>query len=200
MEKEINYLISFYNAKERIIKDYKFYEAKYKKNDIIISLTKVGIKNSDIASIIGIETYHPDIIINTGTCGSHNINLHPNTIVVANQVIYLNDKDIRLRIDSTKELLEKINDENVQFVNFGSGEIFNIIQENIIKLKNRFEHDTEDMESISSFFECQKHNIKHIAIRIVTNNELKDEFIEDYIEVCCKNIQVYITEYIDKLI
>ena len=60
----------------------------------------------------------------------------------------------------------------------GSGDAFNREYDRITWIRNIFNNDSEDMESIGCYSVCEKFNIPCIGIRIISNNELIHEEID----------------------
>ena len=63
-------------------KGYSFYETGLHETKIILSLTQVGILHACISTMLGIERYKPDALINQGTAGGHVRTLEIGDIVI----------------------------------------------------------------------------------------------------------------------
>lgn len=62
-------------------------ECKNGLNRVIVSRTEQGLVNASAATVIGIEKYKPDIIIDHSTSGVHDINLHIGDIVLGTNIV-----------------------------------------------------------------------------------------------------------------
>ncbi len=65
-----------------------FYEGTFANNKVIFAISGIGKVNASVATILLIEHFHPDIVINTGIAGGYQKNLKSLDIVVANKVVY----------------------------------------------------------------------------------------------------------------
>ena len=89
MEKEITlYFDEIANIKEEVYMSYKFYHGTYNGNDIIFTMCGIGKANAAALTLIFIEHFHPDFIINTGVAGAYDKKLKMLDIVVAEKVFY----------------------------------------------------------------------------------------------------------------
>lgn len=70
------------NVSTETIGGWKFWKGSYAGYPIIISKTRMGMTNSAAATAIAIERYKPIAIINQGTSGGHDPNLHVFDIVL----------------------------------------------------------------------------------------------------------------------
>ena len=61
---------------EKEIDGYKFINGKINNYPIILSLTKIGSVNSNLATYIAIKEFNPECIINQGVAGGQNKIIH----------------------------------------------------------------------------------------------------------------------------
>ena len=88
---ETDYLESVLENKEKIqIGEFIFYKGKFGNQDIIISRTMVGEINSSAATAIAIMKFEPEFIINQGTAGGQDVNIHKGEFVVGERFVQLN--------------------------------------------------------------------------------------------------------------
>ena len=135
-------------------KGYSFYETGLHETKIILSLTQVGILHACISTMLGIERYKPDALINQGTAGGHVRTLEIGDIVIgetAEQTPYAGTL-LRGRL--------------------GSGDLFSRETDRIDLLHAQFGQLCEDMESAAVYKVCHLYRIPVIGIRIISNNEL----------------------------
>lgn len=70
------------NVSEEVIGKWKFWKGTYKGYPMVISKTRMGMSNSAAATAIAIQHYQPIAIINQGTSGGHDPDLHVFDIVL----------------------------------------------------------------------------------------------------------------------
>lgn len=91
MNSELEILIS--RLEDKVLKTnnlYEIYEGTIKSYPIVILKTKVGLINTAISLTLAIQKYNPIAIINEGTAGSHEYNLHKLDLVVGESVVNIN--------------------------------------------------------------------------------------------------------------
>lgn len=204
MDEEIHQLIKRFKAKKEKIQGYQFYFGNYLKHKIIISLTKIGTVNASKATRIAINKFKPTHVINIGLCGAQIKTLHPFDIVIGDKVIYISHRTKHLILKGSRSLSLLTNKVSTKIKIYhslmGSANLFTKDKKEIIKYHKNCHHVTEDMESIASYFECDEENIKHLTIRIVSNNELLDEDYEKYHKKASRLLQDFIYKFINVLI
>lgn len=83
MQVETDILIDNLKETEKIsFNGYEFYKGKINNVLVVISKTKVGMVNSSVATILGINAFKPRCVINQGVAGGHDINVHKRDIVL----------------------------------------------------------------------------------------------------------------------
>ncbi|MBW5377799.1 5'-methylthioadenosine nucleosidase [Brachyspira pilosicoli] len=92
MDIEVDTMIaSLKDVKEERYGSWSFFvgtlEGKNGLNKVIVSRTEIGLVNASAATTMGIEKYKPTVIINQGTSGGHDINLHSGDIVLGTNII-----------------------------------------------------------------------------------------------------------------
>ncbi|MGL5049306.1 MAG: 5'-methylthioadenosine/S-adenosylhomocysteine nucleosidase [Cetobacterium sp.] len=88
MDMEVDYLIkSLNNPTKNHIGSWTFWKGNIGVHDVIVSRTEVGLVNAAASTAIGIEKYNPTIIINQGTSGGHDSNLHTGDIVLGTEIV-----------------------------------------------------------------------------------------------------------------
>lgn len=89
MEKEISLLKEIVsNYQEKRICNICFFEGNINDKKIIFTTSGIGKVNAGITTILMIEHFNPDLIINTGIAGGYNRNLKPLDVVLATKVLY----------------------------------------------------------------------------------------------------------------
>lgn len=224
MDIEIEYLKSkLQNLKKKNISMYEFYEGNINNTNIVISKTLIGTINATIATMIGIQEFNPDLIINQGIAGSHRRNIHIGDIVVGKNCYNINaysmpakkekegsnpfEWEINKRAKEIKYADEKIVEEISEFLKnnsssniyvgtLGSGDVFNREIDRIDWITRIFENLCEDMESIGMYSVCEKFDIPCIGIRIISNNEITGEKLDEQQVI---KLQQLLIEFIRKL-
>lgn len=220
MPTETSFLIDFYKpSKKETIAGYDFYVSQYKGVKIIISQTQIGIICATQATTIGIQKYHPDMVINQGCAGGAIVDAEVGKIVAGKSAIYINafvtpvkcenDNSYSLewqphparsiQVDASAWLLEKTRefDLDIDCVCLGSGDMFNRETDRINYLHQCFNHYCEDMETVASYKVCQDFGVDHIAFRIMSNNELLFTPKDKSTHI---TIQKYTTSFVDWLL
>lgn len=204
MEIETEYLIeSLEQREEKEIAGYKFYKGKIAAKEIIVSKTDMGIINGATATIIGITNFSPDIIINQGIAGAHTKDIHVGDIIIGQKSCNINSYSMQPRDEGKGtnpflwEVIENTQDANEELVSkiqeflkinskrkaytgiLGSGDVFNREIDRINWIRSKFGNLSEDMESIATYSICNKLNIPCVGIRIISNNEITKEKLDE---------------------
>ena len=168
-------------------KGYSFYETGLHETKIILSLTQVGILHACISTMLGIERYKPDALINQGTAGGHVRTLEIGDIVIGETAVYINSMQSPIRkkgagsnalewIPLEPKLVRAA--EQTPYAGtllrgrLGSGDLFSRETDRIDLLHAQFGQLCEDMESAAVYKVCHLYRIPVIGIRIISNNEL----------------------------
>ncbi|GGE43107.1 5'-methylthioadenosine/S-adenosylhomocysteine nucleosidase [Pullulanibacillus camelliae] len=70
-----------------------FYTGKIDDQDVVVLQSGIGKVNAAMATTLLINTYHPDVIINTGSAGGFNTALNVGDIVISTEVVH-HDVDV----------------------------------------------------------------------------------------------------------
>lgn len=200
---EIEKFLEKRDFKEVCINDFKFYVS----DDLVISLTGIGMTNATIATVIAINEFHPTCIINQGTAGGHTEYLHVGDFVVADKSVNINinfgsdDDSIPLDnqfkyFDADASLVKKMAEGAAKPDNtglftgtIGSGDVFNKDAETINKINAMYGELAEDMETAAVFEVCKHFNVPCAGIRVISNNELTKEA---YVRETAHKLQHYV--------
>ncbi|MCQ2753138.1 MAG: 5'-methylthioadenosine/S-adenosylhomocysteine nucleosidase [Bacilli bacterium] len=199
MKKEINELIKVFSLKLKRHEGYQFYRGHH----LIVSLTKIGTVNASKATRLAIKYYRPTHVFNIGLCGAHVKNLHPNHLIIGDVVTYIKAKQERLILKGTPSLIRLVDQIPTKLklthAIMGSANLFTKDEKTIQRYQKICQHVSEDMESIASYYECESENIPHLAIRIISNNEITHEDYETYHRAAAHHLQVFIEQLINVL-
>lgn len=207
MDIEIEYLINQLEEKEKfVIAGYEFYKSYINNKTIILSKTLIGTINSTIATTIGILNFSPNIVINQGIAGAHREDIHIGDIIIGENCYNINsysmpskekskgsnpfewkpDERAKKVYIANRDLLKYMQEHislacnNTVFTGtLGSGDVFNREIDRITWIHNNFNNLCEDMESIGVYTVCDVYNIPCIGIRIISNNEITNETLDE---------------------
>ena len=222
MEEEVNVLCDYFSPHlKETIHGFDYFICEHKSHKIVISLTKSGIINATISTVLGVKEFAPDIVINQGCAGGHTSELHQGDIVIGEKVVYMNDFKTTPKAKgegsssldwypnpkrsyesfSSKRLLEiakKVSSTaKVNVGILGSGDMHTKEVDRIEYLRSLFHQDCEDMESIAAMKVCDTFNVEKIALRVISNNELINEIFD---KTYCKGMQEFVISMIELLI
>lgn len=218
---EIDIFLDYYKPKtKQVIETYEFYTTTHGEHEIIISETQKGIINATTATTIALLIFKPDILINQGCAGAHVHHLKVGDIVIGEKANYINDfktppkpagagssslewtphKSRSYSTQSTPELVEKAKqvkfDAKIVVGALGSADTFSREIDRINFLHQKFGHLCEDMESAATMRVCDVFNTKHIAFRVISNNELT---LLPFDELTRKPMQQFVIEFVNSL-
>ena len=125
MEIECQEILKHLNDLKRIVvSNYTFYKGTINDNEVIISLSKVGLIHTSSSLTIAIQKFNPRCIINTGIAGATDEKLHIGDIVIADKIININS----YRTSNLKKG-EGSNPNTWELLTFLSGETDRLIEE-----------------------------------------------------------------------
>jgi len=164
----------------------KFYEGTINGVEVVVLFSGVCKVNAAIASQILIDTYHVNIIINSGTAGGMNQDIEIFDTVISTEVAYHDvapniltefhpwletvffKADQRL-LKLTKIAVDKLEQNyKVYWGRMVTGEAF-IADEGRQKINEQFEPLTVDMETASIAHVCYVNDIPFVSIRCITD-------------------------------
>ncbi len=212
LEKEITILATLIKAEAKG----HFYFAKTNDNDIYIALTGVGILSASVSTYSLIDEINPDIIINIGTAGGHTLEVKEGDIIICDEAIYhggyimkdepaswktIEDTDLVIKGDEKlSKLIDEINDDaSIYHGATLSGDFFTKDKDIIKALNSKYHHLCEDMETIAVYKVAKGKKIPTIAIRIISNNELRGTLYQDHVYIVNEKLQRFIVELLHYL-
>ncbi len=224
MQSEIDSLLEKFNVKqENVFGGYVFYECEYKGYPVIISKTKIGEISSAIATTICIERYNPLLIINQGTAGASVEWLDKEDIILGKDIYYISQfstdenkeveeinpwkkdeyrtlDDERISYKANEKLiewlrgLEILNKSNIYFETIGSGDIWTKTAETMEKYNRNYGIVCEAMECSGAYMAANSFEIPIVSIRVISNNELKNQEFDPDIAIHAQNLVVDIVD------
>ena len=189
MDIEIEYLISkLENMEKYIISNFEFFSGIINNIKVIVSKTFIGTINATIATTIGIMKIHTGDIIIGEKCYNINSYSMPSKKEMEGSNPFEWEPDKRARevkmadeslVSNLKESFKKKYHNPVYIGTLGSGDVFSREIDRIDWINKKFGNLCEDMESIGTYSVCNKLNIPCIGIRIISNNEITGETLDE---------------------
>lgn len=184
MEKEVAFLKStITDVKVHQICNLTFFEGTYNNSKVVFTTAGIGKVNAGITTILMIEHFNPDLVINTGIAGGYRRDLKPLDVVVADKVIY-SDVDMTCEAAGclaygqlqdlpacfTPSNLE-ISDVKVGVILTGDQFVYDYDKVNSLVLTNFKEYDVVafDMESGSIAQVCTLNKVPFMIIRAISD-------------------------------
>ena len=200
MEVETDWLVSRLEHPEAFSwGGFQFWRGDFQGLDLTVSRTGIGTIYAAGATAVGIEKFHPRVVINQGIAGSHCESLHVGDIVVGESCIHIHNLKTPPRgrgegydasewefhdpYDGAEPLVYA--SDPVWLARFeaaaytgggkasgrlGGGDIFNREHDRILWLREHAGERCEDMESIASYQLCHRFGTPCIGLRIISNN------------------------------
>ena len=173
-------------AEEKQICNTTFYTGTYKEKEVVFTTAGIGKVNAAITTMLMIEHFKPELIINTGIAGGYEKTLQPLDVVVATKVLY-SDVDMTApaagcypygQLEGCPEYFVPSYEfskevENVVYGTILTGDQFVVDYSTVdLMVKTKFEkYDVVafDMESGSISHVCDKNNTKFLIIRAISD-------------------------------
>lgn len=197
MNKELQLLLPLISNKQLSeINNFKFTSGTIGKHEIVAMQCGIGKVNSAIGTLIMIENFCPDLVINTGVAGGADAKMHVLDLFVAEKISYhdvwcgpgteygaahgyptelLCDNRV---LDIARNVLNK---QNVKYGQICSGDKFITTEEEIREIKANFPKALAvDMESASIAQVCYMKNIPINIIRVISDTPGQEENISQY--------------------
>ncbi|MCI2105649.1 MAG: 5'-methylthioadenosine/S-adenosylhomocysteine nucleosidase [Intestinimonas sp.] len=182
---------------------YSFWHGRIGAQNTVIAQTDIGLIHAACATVLGILTFHPAVVINQGTAGAAVRQLHRGDIVIGSQAVNLDALNMPPRpkdtgcapFDWTFNGRSAILNANPAWVSrltagndsagilhvgrLGSGDLFSREADRIDWLHAQRGHLCEDMESAAVYQACTRLDTPCVGVRIISNNELTREPYEE---------------------
>lgn len=162
---------------------------------IFVTKSGIGKVNSSMVTSHLINTYKPDLVINSGVAGSLDVSMNIGDVLVAENVCYhdvwcgpgtkYGEADgcpVYFKGDETcLNLLRDIQDKKIKFGLLCSGDKFIIYPDDVDVIKSFFPNALGcDMESASIAQTCFKHNVSYLCVRVMSDRPGSGENISEY--------------------
>ena len=196
MEKELkSFKSSLVNSENQTIMGFEFFTGKINQKEVVLVKSGIGKVSSSIVTLLMIEHFNPELIINSGIAGGYNKNLKPLDILVVNKV---GCYDIDMRLDGlpfgtfneNRRFIEKdIKLEETANIHYGLIMSSDTFAGDRNKLDNIFDEYfageeilAVDMESFAIADVCEKYHIDWCIIRAISDVVGTESQIESYVE------------------
>ena len=185
MEKELkSFKSSLVNSENQTIMGFEFFTGKINQKEVVLVKSGIGKVSSSIVTLLMIEHFNPELIINSGIAGGYNQNLKPLDIVIGNKI---GCYDIDMELDGTpfgsitgdKRFIENdivINNDLGLNLTYGTLMSADQFQGNRNYLDNVFTKYFKeelvmgvDMESYSIASVCDKYNVQWCVVRAISD-------------------------------
>lgn len=199
MRKELDLILSQSNDyKESSIDDFKVFEVVGDRNHLLIAQCGIGKVNSALRTQRIIETFRPELIINSGVAGGVDASMSIGSVLVADRVAYHDvwcgpgteygqaDGCPLFYLPSAHglELMKEIARDSDLDIRFGllcSGDKFICRPEEVAEIKSHFPEALGcDMESASIAQTCYKHDVPFMIVRVMSDMPGGGENISEY--------------------
>lgn len=175
--------------------DLTFYAGKYKKLDIVVLQSGIGMVNASIGATILINNFKVDKIIFSGIAGSTNENVRLNDIVVGSSFVEYgfdvtafgyelgqragsSARDIKA-CDNMIKLIEDMKlENNIHYGLIASSDVFVNTYEKKKDIKDKFNAIAVDMESAAVAHVCEKFNIDYLIVRSISDSMIDNSSME----------------------
>ncbi len=169
--------------------NYEFQIGDFLNNKIVVVKCGIGKVNAGIVSLLLIEHYSPDLVINSGIAGGYCQNLKPLDIVVAEQTVYSDAdmtsdaftnlrygqlQDLPLCFEADKHIIKYLkNNQNLFFGTIMTGDQFVTDYDKTDKIVKNYFADLNilacDMESCAVAQSCYLTNTPFVIVRAISD-------------------------------
>lgn len=180
------------NLSTEHIVGHEFLVGDYQNNKLVITKCGIGKVNAAAITLLTIEHYNPDLLINSGIAGGYAKHLKTLDVVIAEQVVYSDVdmttdaftnlrygqlQDLPLTFKTCEKVLREIKNlklsNNLYFGTIMTGDQFVTSYENTDKIVSKYFNDLNvlacDMESCAVGHVCYLTNTKFIIVRSISD-------------------------------
>ena len=205
LKSELNLLLDAFEVLQtKTIGGFDFFECNHRGAPVVICRTMIGEIHSAMATTLGIEHYHPRLIINQGTAGALTHWLNTGDVVIGTRVCYLSqfstdaDRDADAinpwktnhyrTVDGDESsyhtdptLLQELRaicqkqGHHVYFDILGSGDVWTKEPQQIHRYHQQYGVVCEAMECAGAYLAANRLQTPLVSIRAISNNELKHQ-------------------------
>lgn len=197
MNKELQLLLPLIESKQTIeIDGFKFTEGFIGRHSVVAMQCGIGKVNSAIGTLMLIDKFKPEMVINTGVAGGADPSMHVLDLLIATKIAYHDvwcgpgtnygaAYGFPVEFAVGERILEiskqSMNSNNVKYGLICSGDKFITTESEINEIKNHFDDALAvDMESASIAQVCYMRNIPINIIRVISDTPGQEENISQY--------------------
>lgn len=174
------------------------YEGRVGNNEVILMQCGIGKVNAALRTYSLIETYHPDLVVNSGVAGGLDESMGIGSVLVADGVAYHDVwcgpgteygaadgfPQIMLPSENVLAVMRRLNTENNHGWHFGlicSGDKFISTPEEVKEIKSHFPQGLAcDMESAAIAQTCSMCGVPFMVVRVLSDRPGGGENISEY--------------------
>ncbi len=183
---------------------FEFHMATAGSKRYIVSTTGMGTVKAAMATTFALERFHPTLVVNQGTAGAQARDLSVGDVILVEAAVNINQMSMPKKelgegsdpfswekgsqtvyYEADRALMElyskmEYTSGRMRKGKVATGDIFSRETDRIIWLEENYGTCAEDMETAAVFEVCEAFGTPCTALRIISNNELKDaEFNEE---------------------
>lgn len=182
----------------------EYHQGTMKDKVILANKTGMGTVNASMATACALQHFHPTFVINQGMAGAQVRDLSTGDVVLVEEAVNINRLEMpKKKIgegsdpfswkgfhttyykadDALLKILANLEKEysggKILRGKAATGDIFSREDDRIIWLEEQYHTLCEDMESAAVFEVCERFCTPCLGLRIISNNELLDEAINE---------------------
>ena len=195
MDKELNLFLNLMpDHKEIRIGGKKYFTGKIGDKEIIAGKCGIGKVNAAINTIILINSFHPELVINTGVAGGASNRINIGDVLVSDRIAYHdvwcgpgteygNADGFDKYFIPSKEILKQAfkTNSDIKTGLICSGDKFIHTAEEVDEIKKHFPDVLAvDMESAAIAQSCEVSNVPFVVIRVMSDTPGEGDNVEQY--------------------
>lgn len=200
---------------------FEFHQGTLNGSDVVIVQSGIGKVAAALATVLLIDKFSPDYVVNTGSAGGFDQSLKVGDIVVSSEVRY-NDVNVTAfgyeigqlpgnpaaftphptLVDAAKQGIEKLGNINTLVGLITTGDTFMTADEDIAKARKNFPTMAAvEMEGAAIAQTCHQFNVPFVVIRSMSDIAGKESptSFEAYLETASVNSSKLVTNMLDSL-
>lgn len=221
MEEEVELLREQLNGQIKTIANIEFVEAQKDGHTVILVKSGIGKVNAALSTTLLLQTYQPDIVINTGSAGGLQSGMQVGTVVISTEVVH-HDVDVTAfgyalgqvpRLPETyvaddklvqlaEEVVAEIGEHPSAIGLIGSGDVFMSNPERVQLVQQQFPTMiAAEMEAAAVAQVCHQFGVPFVVIRALSDiaGEESSMTFEEFLPVAVKHSSAIVLRAISKL-
>lgn len=208
-------------GKIKSIANCEFIEGKVGKHQVVVTKSGIGKVNAAMATAVLLQSYDPDIVLNTGSAGGTHAGLDVGTVVISDQVLH-HDVDVTAfgyvlgqvpqlpaTYPSDEELIQLAREAVIELDTYGhavgsiaSADTFMSDPEKVLKVKEQFpDVIAVEMEAAAVAQVCHQFGKRFVVIRALSDIAGKESSIsfDEFLPLAAKHSSQIVLRVISKL-